>query len=606
MLQADYTEIQTTQNSEIRCVNLLLYRCRSPIRSIDQLDKVMRTPLVFIAMILFVSGCNQGPESTESSELAWEPRPNILLIVADDLGYGDIGVNGSEIDTPNLDLLASSGLRFDQFHTLPTCSPTRSMLLTGVDNHLNGLGTMKEDKLPHHEGLPGYQGYLNESTVTVAQLLRDVGYQTYMSGKWHLGMEEERNYPSAKGFSNTFALLNGGANHFNDLGTNANVPEASYTENGIPIERPEGYSSDLFTEKLLGMIQEGDKQSPFFAYLSFTAPHWPVQAPQDVISKYEEAYAEGWDDVRSKRFERMKSAGLVPPELDLPARSNDVPAWDTLSEREQKNEARKMAVYAAMVDNLDTNIGRVMQHLESQGELDNTVIVFMSDNGADPYDRSQRNAYQEYFEATGVNNEYENMGASNSYLFQGLGWAQVSSVHLKHYKFMLSEGGTRVPLLVYNEGLVTGENVRDQFASVADITPTFLALAGAQHPGTEYQGKPVFPLRGRSLVDYMTGRSNSAYAVDEAIAFELFGNASIYMGEWKGLRLREPWEPARWKLYNLAHDPSESTDLSSSEPEILQVLLDKYAAYESDNGVVDEPSDVTAYPQLPRYRSLSN
>ena len=566
----------------------------------------MRSTLVFIAMILLVVGCSQEREREEGLVPALSPRPNILLIVADDLGYGDIGFNGSEIETPNLDLLARSGLRFDQFHTLPTCSPTRSMLLTGVDNHLNGLGTMKEDKLPHHEGLPGYQGYLNDHTVTVAELLRDVGYQTYMSGKWHLGMEEKQRFPSAKGFSNTFALLNGGANHFNDLGTNANVPKASYTENGMPVERPEGYSSDLFTDKLLEMIEGGDKQSPFFAYLSFTAPHWPVQAPQDVISKYEEAYAGGWDDVRSKRFERMKSGGLVPRELDLPARSIDVPAWNKLSEREQKNEARKMAVYAAMVDNLDANIGRVMQYLESQGELENTVIVFMSDNGADPYDRSQRNAYQEYFEATGVNNEHENMGAENSYLFQGLGWAQVSSVHLKHYKFMLSEGGTRVPLLVYNKALASDENVRDQFASVADITPTLLDLAGAQHPGTEYQGKPVFPMRGRSLVDYMTGRSDSAYAADEAVAFELFGNASIYMGEWKGLRLREPWEPANWKLYNLANDPSESIDLSFSEPEVLQVLLDKYATYENDNGVVDEPSDVTAYPQVPRYRSLSN
>jgi arylsulfatase len=570
------------------------------------MEKVMRSTLVFIAMILLVVGCSQEPEREEGLVSVLSPRPNILLIVADDLGYGDIGFNGSEIETPNLDLLARSGLRFDQFHTLPTCSPTRSMLLTGVDNHLNGLGTMKEDKLPHHEGLPGYQGYLNDHTVTVAELLRDVGYQTYMSGKWHLGMEEKQRFPSAKGFSNTFALLNGGANHFNDLGTNANVPKASYTENGMPVERPEGYSSDLFTDKLLEMIEGGDKQSPFFAYLSFTAPHWPVQAPQDVISKYEEAYAGGWDDVRSKRFERMKSGGLVPRELDLPARSIDVPAWNKLSEREQKNEARKMAVYAAMVDNLDANIGRVMQYLESQGELENTVIVFMSDNGADPYDRSQRNAYQEYFEATGVNNEHENMGAENSYLFQGLGWAQVSSVHLKHYKFMLSEGGTRVPLLVYNKALVSDENVRDQFASVADITPTLLDLAGAQHPGTEYQGKPVFPMRGRSLVDYMTGRSDSAYAADEAVAFELFGNASIYMGEWKGLRLREPWEPANWKLYNLANDPSESIDLSFSEPEVLQVLLDKYATYENDNGVVDEPSDVTAYPQVPRYRSLSN
>ena len=564
----------------------------------------MRITIIFIATILLVTGCNRELEKRE--ELALDGGPNILLIVADDLGYGDIGFNGSEIETPNLDLLANSGMRFDQFHTLPTCSPTRSMLLTGVDNHLNGLGTMKEDRLPHHEGLPGYQGYLNESTVTVAELLRDVGYQTYMSGKWHLGMEEEQNYPSAKGFLNTFALLNGGANHFNGLGTNANVPKASYTENGMLVERPEGYSSDLFTDKLLGMIEGGDKKSPFFAYLSFTAPHWPLQAPQDAISKYEGAYAEGWDAVRSKRFERMKSAGLVPQEVDLPARSVDVPAWDTLSEREQENEARKMAVYAAMVDNLDANIGRVMQYLESQGELDNTVIVFMSDNGADPYDRSQRNAYQEYFEATDVNNEKGNMGAADSYLFQGLGWAQVSSVHLKHYKFLLSEGGTRAPLLVYNKGLVSDENVLDQFASVADITPTLLELAGAQHPGTEYQGRKVFAMRGRSLVDYMSGRSDSAYASDEAVAFELFGNASIYMGEWKGVRLREPWEPANWKLYNLANDPSELIDLSLNEPEILKVLFDKYRTYEEDNGVVGEPSEVTAYPAVPRYQGLSN
>ena len=564
----------------------------------------MRTTVIFIVTILLVTGCNREPEKRE--ELALDRRPNILLIVADDLGYGDIGFNGSEIETPNLDLLANSGMRFDHFHTLPTCSPTRSMLLTGVDNHLNGLGTMKEDKLPHHEGLPGYQGYLNESTVTVAELLRDVGYQTHMSGKWHLGMEEEQNYPSAKGFLNTFALLNGGANHFNGLGTNSKVPKASYTENGMLVERPEGYSSDLFTDKLLGMIEGGDKQSPFFAYLSFTAPHWPVQAPQDAISKYEGAYAEGWDAARSKRFERMKSAGLVPQELDLPLRSVDVPAWDTLSEREQENEARKMAVYAAMVDNLDANIGRVMQYLESQGELDNTVIVFMSDNGADPYDRSQRNAYQEYFETTNVNNEKGNMGAADSYLFQGLGWAQVSSVHLKHYKFLLSEGGTRAPLLVYNRGLVSDENVLDQFASVADITPTLLELAGAQHPGTEYQGKKVFAMRGRSLVDYMSGQSDRAYAADEAVAFELFGNASIYMGEWKGVRLREPWEPANWKLYNLANDPSELIDLSLNEPEILKVLFDKYRTYEEDNGVVDEPSEVTAYPAVPRYQGLSN
>jgi arylsulfatase A-like enzyme len=532
--------------------------------------------------------------------------PNIILIVADDMGYGDLGAFGGDISTPNLDALANEGARLTAFHTQSTCSPTRSMLLTGVDNHLNGMGTMLEDRLPHHEGLPGYVGVLNNEVVTVATLLQDAGYHTYMSGKWHLGFEAHQT-PHARGFEHTFALLNGGANHFSAEGNNSRQPISSYSRDGGAVVRPAGYSSDIFTDEMLALLSNsGDDEAPFFAFLAFTAPHWPLHAPAEMIKKYIGKFDQGWDAVRAERFVRMKALGLIPAHVPLPERIAEVPAWESLSSSEQKNEAKKMAIYAAMVDNLDSNVGRLIHHLKDTGQYENSVIIFMSDNGADPYDRSQRAIYKAFFAEKKYDNSNENMGAGNSYTFAGPGWAQVSSVHQSHYKFLPSEGGTRSPTIVRMPGITTEGSTLDGFASLLDITPTLLDIAGVDHPEDNYEGRAVHALSGRSMMPYLQGQTSTVYGAQEPVSFELFGHGAVYMGPWKAMRIRAPWRDNSWSLYNLANDPGEQINLAQSEPEILAKLLSAFSAYEAKNGVIAEPENATAYPNKPTYVELKN
>ncbi len=571
--------------------------------------------VVFALAVLFLLGGCSPSDEVADKELAMakvDDRPNLVLIVADDLGLGDIGSFGSEIATPHIDALAAQGLRLTSFHSLPTCSPTRSVLLTGVDNHLNGMGTMAEDLLPHHQDLPGYVGHLNQDVVTVARLLQDSGYHTYMTGKWHLGFEPELR-PHARGFEHTFALLNGTANHFNDQGPNAAQPTATYSRNGQEVDRPEGYSSELFTQQMLQLMKTNKEDGqPFFAYLSFTAPHWPLQAPKTTIEKYMGRYDPGWDVIREQRFQRLKGLGLIHEELELPGRLPEVPAWNELSSDEQRNEAKKMAVYAAMVDNLDANVGRLIQHLKDIGQYDNSVIMFMSDNGTDPYDRSERGIYQEFFAANEYDNSYRNMGAGNSYPFYGPGWAQVGSVHQSYYKFLPTEGGMRTPfILKLPKALEKGQNIdgfqnMDAFASVLDITPTLLDLADVEHPGTNYKERKIHVPTGRSMIPYLKGTEDTLYASDETVSFELFGHASVFMGDWKAVRVRPPWGDNSWSLYNLDNDPGEQVDLSKVAPEQLSVLTTAYKQYKATNNVITEPEDATAYPNKPGYIKFEN
>lgn len=562
--------------------------------------------MIFIwVVVLSLSACShQSKQAMKVSSSG--VRPNIVLIVADDMGYGDLGAFGGDISTPNLDALANEGARLTAFHTQSTCSPTRSMLLTGVDNHLNGMGTMLEDRLPHHEGLPGYVGVLNDEVVTIAALLQDAGYHTYMSGKWHLGFEAHQT-PHARGFEHTFALLNGGANHFSAEGNNSRQPISSYSRDGRAVQRPDGYSSDIFTDEMLELLStSSDDAHPFFAFLAFTAPHWPLHAPAETIEKYMGKFDQGWDSVRTERFARMKTLGLIPRHVQFPERIAEVPAWKSLSRSEQKNEAKKMAIYAAMVDNLDSNVGRLIQRLKDTGQYENTVIIFMSDNGADPYDRSQRAIYKTFFTEKKYDNSNENMGAGNSYTFAGPGWAQVSSVHQSHYKFLPSEGGTRSPAIVRMPGVVAGGSTLDSFASLLDITPTLLDIAGVDHPGENYKNRPVHGLSGRSMMPYFQGRTATVYGATEPVAFELFGHGAVYMGPWKAMKIRAPWRDNTWSLYNLANDPTEKINLAESEPEILTKLLNAYSEYKTKNGVITEPENATAYPNKPTYVELKN
>lgn len=560
------------------------------------MKRLLWSSVVALGLLL---ACSGGP-NRNPNESRRENRPNILLIVADDLGYGDLGAFGGEIETPHIDQLARSGVRFTRFYTQVSCSPTRSLLLTGVDNHLNGLGTMAEDHLPHHDGVPGYEGYLNDEVVTIARLLSDSGYRTYMSGKWHLGLTPE-NDPFRRGFENSYALLKGGGGHFTDAGMNSLWPKVPYTENGAAVERPEGpYSSDLFTDKLVEAIdRDRDDERPFFAYLAFTAPHFPLQAPPELIEKYADRYVEGWDVVRRRRFERLQGLGLVAEQIELPPRIEEVPDWHSLTAEERRIEAKKMAIYAAMVDNLDTNVGRVLGLLDQIGASDNTLIVFLSDNGTDPYDRNRRPIYAALQEEWGYDNSLDNMGAADSAIFAGLGWAQVGSVHHRHYKFLPSEGGMHAPMIARFPGVLAPGDDRGSFTTAVDIAPTFLAVGGVEPPGTTYQGRKVHPLRGRSLLPYFLDSGHVPYGDDEPVAFEIFGHGVVFMGRWKAVRLRAPWDESIWRLYDLEADPGEQDDLAETQPDLLRRLVLAYHDFAAKNGVIDEPDGVTAYPYKP-------
>jgi arylsulfatase len=554
---------------------------------------IARTPflslLLTIMTSMLVSLPAQGSETVS--------KPNIILILADDLGYGDIGAFGGEIDTPNLDALADNGIRLTNFHTQASCSPARSMILSGVDNHLNGMGTMAEDLLPHHEGLPGYVGYLNHRVKTIATVLKQSGYHTYLSGKWHLGYESAQR-PFARGFEKTFALLNGTAAHFDSTGANALQPKGTYTRNGEITERPQGYSSDLFTDELIKQIDgEREDGKPFFAYLSFTAPHWPLQAPAPLIEKYRDTYQSGWDRLRRTRFERMQSKKLIGPDVIYPQRLQEVPAWNSLSASEQQVEARKMAVYAAMVDNLDANIGRLVTYLKKYSLYDNSVIVFFSDNGTDPYDRSERAIYKDWI-AANFDNRLENIGHQNSYTFYGPGWAQAGGVHLRHHKFLPGEGGTRTPTIVRLPS-TTGGQVKREFASILDLVPTFLSMAKVTLPDDSYAQHHA--PQGRSLLPWLQGKHTRVYGEDESVSFELFGHGAVYRGPWKAVKVRAPWGDSRWSLYHLENDPTESQPLNQTHPDVLKQLISDHRAYRKRNQVITEPDNATAYPNKPTY-----
>lgn len=556
-------------------------------------------------LLLGVIHSAQANSSVTKNEPA-KKRANILLIVADDLGFGDIGAYGGEISTPNIDALAANGSRFSAFYTQASCSPTRSMLLSGVDNHRNGMGTMAEDLLPHHKNLPGYSGHLNQEVVTVASLLQDADYHTYMTGKWHLGYADNQS-AHARGFEHTFSLVDGGGNHFNDQGMNANKPKSTYRRDGKIVSRPEGYSSDLFTKEMKMLIDKRkDDEKPFFAYLSFTAPHFPLQAPKQTIEKYKGRYDAGWQVIREQRFKKMKTMGIIPSNTVLEKSSSELVKWTSLSEDEQKIEAKKMAVYSAMVDNLDTNVGDIFNYLKEIGEYENTVIIFMSDNGPDPYDRSERKAYQQLVSKYDYDMSYENMGASNSYSFLGPNWAQTSNVNQQGYKFLPTQGGIHNPVIMRFPGMLEKGKVMTEFSSILDVTPTLLELAGTTHSGKYYKGRKVHPLSGRSMLPYVSGKAKQVYAADEVISFELFGHASVFMGEWKAVKMRPPQGDDKWALFHIKTDLNETNDLSDKNPEILQKLTQAYQNYKLDNGVLTEPDGVTAYPTNPHYVKYMN
>lgn len=546
-------------------------------------------------------------KSSSTSEVT---GPNVLLIVADDLGFSDLGAFGGEIETPNLDALAFSGIRMTGFYAMPNCSPTRSMLLTGQDNHTAGMGAMAEAipaAFPFLMGKPGYEGYLIPQTTTIAEKFSEAGYRTMMSGKWHLGYEKDHQ-PSAHGFERSFVLLEGGGDHFG-YGQNGDpaLEPVRYTENGLPAEYPVGvYSSDFYASQLIEYLSADEEDDrPFFAYLAFTAPHWPLQAPEALIAKYEGRYDAGPEALRIERLTRMKDLGLLEDSV-LSANLEELADWKALGEDQRKIQSRKMEIYAAMVDSLDQNVGKVIQHLRESGELENTVVFFMSDNGAEGIDqdslikRSSNTTPTEFraqvmatIEAN--NTDLSRMGSKDSFLTYGDQWAKAAAAPFRDFKSETNDGGIRVPAFITGPE-IKGNRIVGSLLSVRDIMPTTLDLAGIPYDvslttPTKINDDINAPI-AKSWLPILSSSTDSVRTKSDALAWELHMRRAVRLGDWKAVyekddpaRANDPKAPSSWKLFNMKIDAGESQDVRADHPAEFERLMSVWDVYAEENGV---------------------
>ena len=548
---------------------------------------------VVVSVSLLIDACTIDREDSATAETR-SSRPNIVLIMADDLGYTDIGAFGSEIRTPNIDALAATGLSLTNFYAAPTCSPARAMLLAGMDNHFTGFGTMAEHTAVNQRGQPGFEGMLSEDFVTVATLLNDSGYHTYLAGKWHIG-QAPGTRPHERGFERSFALMQGGASHFSDMKRMLSVyPETVYLDDGVKVESlpDDFYSSAFYTDRIIENIEANKNDgAPFFAWLAFTAPHWPLQVPTEYLDLYDGVYDEGYDTFRQRRLEGAQASGLVPSDIGEFPRLPRVTPWDELSDEEQRRSARTMEIYAAMVERLDSHVGRLIDYLRDNGLYENTLIIFMSDNGAEGNDRLHILDNETWVPAN-HDLSYANMGRIDSYAFQGPGWGQVSSAPLRLFKAYVTDGGMRVPMIVNYEGHLNAGSFNTAVATIQDLAPTFLELAETSRPGPIYDGRSVRPMTGRSLLPLLTGRAEAAYGQDEALGWELFGHRAIRLGDWKLLWADGKNGSDTWQLYDIAGDPREVVDLAAEEPERLQEMIALWEEYAAANNVILPIGDI--------------
>ena len=537
-------------------------------------------------------------------------RPNIVIILGDDLGFADMGSFGSEIKTPNLDSLANEGVRFANFYTHASCSPTRSLLLSGVDTHLNGMGNMDEWTAPNQTGVDGYEGYLNDRVVTLPQLLKDAGYHTYMAGKWHLGKPPEH-IPAARGFERDFSLLDGAGSYWDMTNLSGASPRLVFTEDGRYLTRLPGdyYATKTYTDKLIGFIDanRGDGK-PFFAYFAPQAPHDPFHLPREWRSRHVGEYDKGWDAVRQERLKRQIGLGIMPAGTQLSERMWFIPDPIVLAPATRAILGKKMELYAGMVENLDFHVGRLMDHLKKIGEYENTVFIVFGDNGAEGTDLFKMIAGTPgtrdfLFAAIAWSQTHPNAwGDPGSYVGYGPMWAQVSMTPFSQYKGWLAEGGIRNALIVSGPVVKRPRgSVNHGLMHVADLMPTLLEIAGAGYPKT-YKGREVPPLMGKSWGPLLAGQTESPRTEQDYLAWEIFGNRAVRQGDWKLRWQYKPLGKGDWELFNLAADPAERKDLAAERPDKVKALTALWDSYVRANNVVLPSRSVfeTLDDQLPK------
>jgi len=536
--------------------------------------------------------------SCEHPSQVKENRPNILLIVADDMAYSDLGCFGSEIRTPHIDRLANEGILFTQFHASAQCAPSRAMLLTGTDNHMAGVG--RQDVYPNTKwwGKRGYERNLSHRVLPVSQLLQEAGYFTCMSGKWHLGYDSI-SWPNHKGFDESFGILNGGGSHFLHYGLGVEETDtiSLWTHNGERVLYPDGeYSTEFHTNNLLKNIRENKSQGdkPFFAYASYSSPHWPLQVPDDWLDKYKGVYDDGYEVLKEKRFAALKKKGFISEDLELPPYGAAVTPWNELSKNEQKIEARKMELYAAMVENLDHHIGRMRDSLETMGLWNNTSVFFLSDNGGafrDFYAHAERGKFLRKI----YDNSYENMGTATSFVSYGKAWGQSCMVPYKLHKSYMTEGGIIVPAIISGKNISRPGMVNKEYMSIMDLAPTFLELAKVDYRQI-YMDRQKPPMRGKSMTSLFDAPKAKVHNEEEIFAQEFYGSIFLQRGNWKIVNYKKPYHPENFELFNLKSDPAEMNDLKYEEEELYAELLGIWETYKADNEILmQDPEEAKKY-----------
>lgn len=551
------------------------------------LARVAMACLVIVgALVPQVAPLAQSPEAKAQAR-----RPNIVIILADDAALMDFGPYGGEANTPNIDELAKRGALFTQYRASPLCSPSRAMLLTGMDNHLTGIATIPEVLPPDQLDQPGYSMALEPGVLTLGDRLRDIGYRTLMVGKWHMG-EEPDEMPQNHGFDRSFALAASGADNWEDKGYIPYYAEAPWFEDGVETSLPEDfYSSKFIVDRMIKYMSETDADKPFLAYLPFQAIHIPVQAPKEFVDKYKGRYDAGWEVLRQERHQTAQELGLIPQGAPLAATPPDHRAWEDLTDDDRALYAARMEINAAMLEAMDFHIGRFIEHLKAQGQYENTIFVVTSDNGPEPSRGDNNTALGIYLSLNGYDLGPENMGGRGHWGFIGPEWAVAAATPGAWFKFYATEGGIRVPLIIAGPGIEPSRITSP--AMTPDIAPTLLEWVEASAAPESAK-----PMTGRSLMPVLTGEAQSVYSESDVRAVEVSGNSALYKGDYKITRSVPPVGDGVWRLFNLASDPGETSDLSSTEPAVLADMLSEYDAYAKRVGVLDMPEGYSSSAQV--------
>ncbi|MGQ7868734.1 arylsulfatase [Sunxiuqinia sp. sy24] len=532
-----------------------------------------RTNILLLIAAFIIVSCSSNQQAASSKQ---QPiKPNIILILSDDMGYSDLGCFGGEVETPNLDALAANGLRFTQFYNGARCCPTRASLMTGCYPHQTGIGhmtNMPTDFTHHDLGIPEYRGFLNKNSVTIAEVLKEAGYSTLMTGKWHLGISDKSKWPLQRGFDKFYGLTAGASNFFKPI-----YPRGIISMNDtISVTDEDFYTTDAFTDNAINFVNESqqeNKDKPFFLYLAYTAPHWPLHAPQEVVEKYKGKYMEGWSELRQTRYTRMKEMGLIDENWDLsPDAWRD---WNSLSDEKKKEMDTRRAIYSAMIDQMDQNIGKLVSYLKEKQIFDNTLIIFLNDNGA----------CAEGGELGG--GPAEQLETKEGYMLSyGGAWANASNTPYREYKHWVHEGGIGTPFIVHWPNVIPKENqgkLISQYGFLPDIMATFVDAANATYP-TEYQGNKIVPTSGKSMVPVFKGENKAIHT--EPIFWEHEGNKAVRHGKYKLVSKWNKQQETGWELYDMETDRSEMHDLATQLPEKVNEMAEMYDKWATANHVL--------------------